>query len=43
LPIINMFEVKGITPQADPHAEGHSTSLNHSHHSDPSLSTRVHA
>ena len=43
LPIINMFEVKGITPQADPHAEDHSTSLNHSSHSDPSLGTRVHA
>jgi molybdopterin-containing oxidoreductase family membrane subunit len=43
LPIINMFEVKGITPQADPHAEDHSTSWNHSTHSDPSLSTRVHA
>jgi molybdopterin-containing oxidoreductase family membrane subunit len=43
LPIINMFEVKGITPQADPHAEDHSTSLNQSSHSDPSLSTRVHA
>ena len=43
LPIINMFEVKGITPQADPHAEDHSTSSNHSTHSDPSLSSRVHA
>jgi molybdopterin-containing oxidoreductase family membrane subunit len=43
LPIINMFEDKGITPQADPHAEDHSTSLNHSSHSDSSLSTRVHA
>jgi molybdopterin-containing oxidoreductase family membrane subunit len=43
LPIINMFEVKGITPQADPHAEDHSTSSNHSTHSDSSLSTRVHA
>ena len=43
LPIINMFEVKGITPQADPHSEDHSTSSNHSSHSDSSLSTRVHA
>jgi molybdopterin-containing oxidoreductase family membrane subunit len=43
LPIINMFEVKGITPQADPHAEDHSISSNDSTHSDPSLRTRVHA
>ena len=29
LPIINMFEVKGITPQADPHA--HDAEENHAH------------
>jgi molybdopterin-containing oxidoreductase family membrane subunit len=39
LPIINMFEVKGITPQADPHSsEGH-----HSPSSIPQTASEVHA
>lgn len=43
LPIINMFEVKGITPQADPHADdangNHHYSLSTHSHGD----SRVHA
>jgi len=39
LPIINMFEVKGITPQADPH----SSDSHQSHSSTPHVTTEVHA
>jgi molybdopterin-containing oxidoreductase family membrane subunit len=39
LPIINMFEVKGITPQADPH----STDSHQSHSSTSHATTEVHA
>ena len=44
LPIINMFEVKGITPQADPHA--HNPGSHHGVHTQPAHSlgeSRVHA
>ncbi len=39
LPIINMFEVKGITPQADPH----SSEDHHSSSSIPQTASEVHA
>jgi hypothetical protein len=38
-----MFEVKGITPQADPHAHESNGNHNHSRHTHSHGSAQVHA